>query len=126
MKQSIESVFQSYDNTSSSSLKIIGLKKGKKTKLGLGDTVLVVPKKFYVSKDIQKKKKYLGLIVGLKKKIKRPNGNVISSLDNKILTFTFQFKFLGTRVYGGVCREARGGSKEVTFKKVISYSCGTY
>lgn len=126
MRQSIESVFQSYDNTSASTLKIIGLKKGTKKFLSLGDVVLVVPKKFYVSKDIQKKKKYLGLIVGLKKKIKRPNGIVVSSLDNKILTLSFQFKFMGTRIYGGICREARGGSKETVFKKLISYSCGTY
>lgn len=126
MTQSIESVFNTYDNTSSTTLKILGFKKGKKKLLGLGDTVLVIPKKFYISKEIQKKKKYLGLIIGLKKKIKRLNGLTVSSLDNKILTFNFQFKFLGTRVYGGVCKEIRGGAKESLLKKVISYSNGTY
>lgn len=126
MRQSIESVFQSYDNTSASTLKIIGLKKGIKKSLNLGDIVLVVPKKFYVSKDIQKKKKYLGLIIGLKKSVRRPNGTVVASLDNKVLTLTPQFKFLGTRVYGGICREARGGFKETIYKKLITYSCGTY
>lgn len=126
MRQSIESVFHSYDNTSASTLKILGFKKGKKKLVGLGDVVLVIPKKFYISKDIQKKKKYLGIVIGLKKNVKRKNGLVVSSLDNKLLTFNFQFKFLGTRVYGGLCKETRGGAKETLLKKVISYSNGTY
>jgi len=64
--------------------------------------------------------------VGLKENTKRKNGIVVSSLDNKILLLNFQYKFLGTRVYGGICKEARGGSKETTFKRIIFYSQGTY
>jgi len=31
-------------------------------------------------------------------------------------------KFLGTRIYGPVCKEIRGGDKEVKFKRIISYA----
>jgi len=126
MRQAFESVFNVYDNTTASSVKLIGYKKGRKNNVGLGDLVLVVPKKFKTSKEIQKRKKYIGLVVGLKIKKKRKSGVCVASCDNRILLLNFQNKFLGTRVYGGICKEARGGSKENTFKKIISYSSGSY
>ena len=126
MVQASEFVLQVYDNTSAISVKIIGVKKGRQILRNTGDLVVVVPKKFYTTKEIQKRKKYIGLIIGLKKNIKRKNGIVISNLDNKILLFTFNLKFLGSRVYGGINKEIRGEKNEATFKKIITYSKGTY
>jgi len=126
MRQSIESVFSVYDNTSATSAKIIGYNKGKKNLVNLGDIALVVPKKFIITKEIQKKKKYIGLVIGIRRKIKRGNGCAITSFDNKVLLFSLQYKFLGTRVYGGFCKEARGGFRESLFKKAIGYSSGAF
>jgi len=126
VRQSFEFVFSVYDNTSAISAKVIGLRNGRKKFLELGDTAIAVPKRFYTSKEIQKRKKYLCLIVGVKKKVKRGNGTVLSSTDNKVLLFTYQMKFLGTRVYGGICKEVLSRPDEAVFKKVITYSGGSF
>lgn len=126
MKHSFESVFSVYDNTSASRVKIIGYKKGRMSSVRLGSALLVTPKAFLSSKDIQKKKKYIGLVVGLKRVVKRLNAVSISSLDNKMLLFSPQYKFLGSRVYGGVCKELKNTAEEVLYKRAITYASGIF
>jgi len=124
--QSIESYFEVYDNTPAKSVKIISINKGKKKFLSLGDIVTVIPKNFRRSKEMQKKKKYLGLIIGLKTRSNRKNGLTITSLNNKVLMLTQQKKFMGTRVYGGICKEAKLNLPEENYMKIYYYASGVF
>lgn len=90
---------------------------------GLGETVRVAIAKRKHKKNIIKKKLYFGLIITVKFKTKRLNGLFIKFDENRALTLNEQNKFLGTRVYGPICKEVRNlKKKKQEFKKIISYS----
>jgi large subunit ribosomal protein L14 len=74
-----------------------------------GDLILVSLTNFKNRKKVKKRTIYLGLIAGTRKWILRLDGSCFRFFVNKVLLFTRQFKFLGTRVYGAI-------SKEVKFK----------
>src|SRR3984893_14612135 len=90
-----------------------------------GDTILVTAKKFKHRKKIVKKKIYRALLISTTKGFRRPKGQTIRFHKNRVLMLSDQNKFLGTRVYGPICREIRGGKKEVQYKQIISYSRAT-
>lgn len=71
---------------------------------------------------IKKKKKYLALILGTKKKVNRKNGIFVKWSTNRVLLFSDQRKFLGSRVYGPICKEVRKGKKKIRYRSIISYS----
>jgi large subunit ribosomal protein L14 len=91
----------------------------------IGDTVLVTAKKVKHAKKIVKKKIYQALLISTTKGFRRPKGQTIRFHKNRVLMLSDQNKFLGTRVYGPICREIRGGKKEVQYKQIISYSRAT-
>lgn len=91
----------------------------------IGDTVLVSAKKVKHAKKIVKKKIYRALIISTAKGFRRPKGSTIRFRTNRILLLSDQNKFLGTRVDGPICREIRGGKKEIEYKKIISYARST-
>jgi large subunit ribosomal protein L14 len=91
----------------------------------IGDTVLVSAKKVKHAKKIVKKKIYRALIISTAKGFRRPKGRTIRFRTNRILLLSDQNKFLGTRVDGPICREIRGGKKEIEYKKIISYARST-
>jgi len=69
----------------------------------------------------------LGLIVALKYWVSRFDGSKIKFFSNRVLIFSKQYKFLGTRIYGGISKEIKMQSskdKKVRkhFQKIISYS----
>jgi ribosomal protein L14 len=69
---------------------------------------------------------YLGLIINTKWKTRRVNGHFIKFDYNRALTLSDQSKFLGTRVYGPICKEIRNSKKKKkNYKKIISYSGAT-
>ena len=77
-------------------------------------------------KEIIRKKVYFNVIVNTKQKHRRPNGIFIKFDRNRSLNLSEQLKFLGSRVYGPICKEIRGSAaKKLKFKKLISYSCST-
>jgi len=88
----------------------------------IGDTVLVSAKKVKHAKKIIKKKIYRALLISTAKGFRRPKGRTIRFRQNRVLILSEQDKFLGTRVYGPICREIRGGKKETQYKQIISYS----
>jgi large subunit ribosomal protein L14 len=105
-------------------LKVFGNSKKKFETLG-NLIQIVIQKKKNVKKNI-KKKIFFGLIISIKKKTKRLNGNFISCDNNRVLTISDQYKFLGTRVYGPISKEIRNSNKkQAMFKKIISYSGAT-
>jgi large subunit ribosomal protein L14 len=91
----------------------------------IGDTILVTAKKVKHGKKIIKKKIYKALLISTSKGFRRPKGQTIRFHQNRVLMLSDQNKFLGTRVYGPICREIRGGKKETQYKQIISYSHAT-
>ena len=103
-------------------IKVIG-----KSSIGnTGDLILVTLTNFKNRKKVKKRTIYLGLIAGTKKWILRSDGSCFRFFVNKILLFTRQFKFLGTRVYGAIGKEVKFKINLHTEKKhlhkVFSYS----
>jgi large subunit ribosomal protein L14 len=90
-----------------------------------GDIVLVTAKKLKPRKKIVKKKIYRALIISTTKGFRRPKGRTIKFHANRVLMLSDQKKFLGTRVYGPICREIPGGKNEIQYKQIISYSHST-
>lgn len=87
----------------------------------LSSVVRTVPKILDFSKPL-KKKNYLGLVISLKKITMRPQGVWLRFNKNRILNLNDSYKFLGTRVYGPLCREIRSPQNRSRYKKIISYS----
>jgi large subunit ribosomal protein L14 len=86
----------------------------------LGEIIKVTIYKRKYNKKIIKKKIFLCVIIALKRNIKRLNGHYIKFDSNRALTLSDNYKFLGTRVYGPICKEI----KKSIFKRIISYSKG--
>jgi large subunit ribosomal protein L14 len=85
----------------------------------------VTAKKVKHAKKIIKKKMYKALLISTTKGFQRPKGQTLRFHKNRVLMLSDQNKFLGTRVYGPICREIRGGKKEVQYKQIISYARST-
>lgn len=93
---------------------------------GLGQLIRVCIKRLDRSKKkVQKKKIYNALVVAVKNRTRRKDGTFVKFDKNRALILSDQNKFLGTRVYGPLCKEIRGGIKEVKYRKIIAYSGGT-
>ncbi len=90
--------------------------------VSLGKTVLVTAKKVKTGKKIVKKKLYSAVLIGTSKQKKRKKGYHIKFDENRVVLLSDQNKFLGTRIYGPICKEIRGGKKEVFYKQIISYA----
>lgn len=87
-----------------------------------GNIVLVTAKKVKPKKKIQKKKLYQALLIGTRKEKRRRKGYFVRFDKNRVILLTEQLKFLGTRIYGPICKEIRGGKNEITYKQIISYA----
>jgi large subunit ribosomal protein L14 len=124
----IESELKVVDNSGGKWAKCILIKKkGNKTWATIGTLILVTLKKFSHRKKVNKRTIYIGLIVGINFWISRLDGTFIRFFSNRILLFNKQFKFLGTRIYGGILKELkfmslREKKQKKYFQKVFSYS----
>lgn len=116
----LESVFSISDNSGVLYAKCIGLIGQKANSLTPGRIIIVMPEKVDFSKKV-KKKKYWGVITSLRRVHRRFSGITLCGFSNNILLLE-GYKFLGTRVYGPICREMRQGDGRIYFKKIISYS----
>lgn len=105
-----------------------GKKKGKYSIASIGILILVSLKKFSNKKKVNKRKVYIGLIVGMSYWLTRVDGIYVKLFSNRILLFSKQLKFLGTRVYGILLKEIKVKSftnkNKKYFKKIFSYSSG--
>ena len=102
-------------------IKILGSSKKKVATLGEIIRISIYKRKF--KKEIIKKKNYLNLIINLKCKTRRKNGIFLKFDRNRSLNLSEQLKFLGTRVYGPICKELRDTNRlQLQYKKIISYS----
>jgi large subunit ribosomal protein L14 len=117
-------ILKSADNSGARKIKCIKvLGVAPKNYANLGEIVLVVVQKLKNTKKVEKKKMYFGLIVSIKSKTKRIDGTFIKNDNNRVLLLTNVYKFLGTRVYGPICKEIRATLNiRIKYKKIISYS----
>lgn len=123
----IESKIKVADNSGAKNIKIIkALGSSEKKNIGLNDIVIVVVQNLVINKKVQKKKIYYGLILSTKYKNFRKDGSFIKFDFNRIILFSLLHKFLGTRLYGPICKELKRyllvkGQKE-RFQKIISHA----
>ncbi len=121
-----ESIVYSADNSGAKFLKCIAVL-NKKNHVGLiGDTLLVAVKKFVHRKKLKKKNIYFGLLVVTKQYTQRVDGIIVRFCSNRVLVFSKQFKFLGSRIYGGISKDIRlklnsGILDKKKYQKITSY-----
>ena len=119
-----KTILRSSDSSGAQLLKCIKIYGGfKKQKATLGDTVLVSVKKIKFRKKAEKKKMYFGVITAACEKSKRFDGSFIKFDKNKAAIFA-QNKFLGTRLYGPICKEIREKNFKNRYSQLISLSKG--
>ena len=88
----------------------------------LGDLITVTLRKFEKIKKLVKKKKYMGLLISVKRQKYRKNGYRLSFSKNRLLLFAENDKFIGTRVYGPSIRELKHELLIKRFQRIISHA----
>lgn len=79
----------------------------------LCDSMLVVPKKLKKRKKknarsmIQKRKKYIGLILSTRWNTRRRDGSFISFLKNSVILFSLKQKIMGSTIKIPLCKEIK-------------------
>lgn len=86
-------------------LKILGRKPKSCGKIG--DLIVISIKRIKINSKIKKKEIYRGIIVRLKKKIKRIDGSYISFGKNSIVLLNNKGYPIGNRIFGPVSKELR-------------------
>ena len=114
------------DNSGGKEVKCINVLGSSKQKYAtLGKIILVSAKVVTPKKKIGKKKLYRALLISTRKEQRRIRSTFIRFRKNRVLLLSEQDKFLGTRIYGPICKEIRGGANETSFKPIISYAKGS-
>lgn len=113
-----ETILNTADNSGAQTVKCLMIVK--KPVGFLGDVIKLTLKKFVTSKKLIKGKKYFGLLISIKKNKKRLNGYRLKFSQNRVLIFSENDKFVGTRVYGPTIRELKRKLLINRFKRVIS------
>lgn len=115
------------DNSGAKKIKILKKLGSSSIKnIRLNDLVSVVVQVLILQKQVQKKKIYFGLIISTRYKNLRIDGTFLKFDNNRIVLFSNTHKFLGTRLYGPICKELKFYLKFKTFRerfqKLISYA----
>ncbi len=124
----VETKLKSADNSGAKLLKCIKvLGNFKKRTAKCGDIILVCVKKLDRTKKIKKKTLYYALLISTKRKVKRLDGSLFSSQNNRVLMLSETYNFLGTRIYGFISKEIRLKKKSLAgYKKIVYYAKGTW
>ena len=114
------------DNSGAKLAKCIKLMGKQKISI-VGNLILITLLKFSRSKKVKKRTVYLGLIVATSYWTTRLDGFFIKFFSNRVLVLNKNFKFLGSRVYGGILKEIKiktlkDKNYHKFFEKIISYS----
>ena len=120
-----KTILRSADNSGAQILKCIKVYGGFRRRAAkLGDTVLVSVKKLKHKKKAEKKKMYSAVITAKRQQERRFDGSFIRFDRNKAAIY-LQNKFLGTRLYGPICKEIREKNYKNRYTALISVSKGT-
>jgi ribosomal protein L14 len=122
-----ESIVYATDNSGAKYLKCVAVFKKKTAFALIGNTVLVAVKNFVHRKKLKKAEIYFGLLVTAKQYSYRNEGSAVKFCSNRVIVFSKQFKFLGTRIYGGISRDIRiklnsGALDKKKYYKVAAYT----
>jgi large subunit ribosomal protein L14 len=122
-----QSILQASDNSGAKYLKCIDVISKNNSVAFIGNTVLVSIKKFVHKQKLKKTSIYFGLIITTRQYTYRIDGSTIKFCSNRVLVFSKQFKFLGTRIYGVVSKDIRiklnlGTLDKKKYQKALSYS----
>jgi large subunit ribosomal protein L14 len=125
-----ESILISADNAGPKKVKCLKLcnNVGNSRIMKLGQEIIVAIQKKRVKfrKKILDKKIFLGIIISTRSTTRRIDSSTIKFSKNRSLLMNSEFRYLGTRVYGPICKEIRNTkSKELKYKRIISYSSYT-
>jgi large subunit ribosomal protein L14 len=123
----VESILKSADNAGPKSVKCLKRLRnyGNRKVMGLGDEIVVAvqKKKVQFKKRKLDKKVFFAIIISTKSKTKRNGSVFVKFSDNRSLLLNEEYRYLGTRVYGPICKEIRDTKvKELKYKRIISYS----
>jgi len=111
------SMLQVADNTGAQLVMCIRVMGGSNRKYaGIGDVIVGVVKKAIPNMTVKAHEVIYGVIVRLRKPLRRPDGSYVSFADNAIVVISKDLNPRGTRVFGPVARELR----EKDFMKIIS------
>lgn len=119
-----KTTLRSADNSGAQILKCLRIYGGSgRKKANLGDTILVSVKKIKNQKKAERKKMYLGVITASGSASFRFDGTKIKFDRNKVAIFS-QGKFLGTRLYGPLCKEIKSKNFKNRYSQILSLSKG--
>lgn len=99
--------------------------KKKKEKAVLGDLLKISILKKKALKFKKQQKIFFGIILGLKKSSRRMSGIIIKQHSNRILPLALNFKLLGTRIYGPICKEIKFTRNYLKLKPILKLGKGT-
>lgn len=121
-----ETILYAADNSGAQIVKCIKILNGFRRRYAkLGNIIVVCLKKLYSFEKIDKKTLYYGLIIGSTKKTRRKDGSFIRFDANFVLILNDQSKFLGSRIYGPICKEIRSTNDASKYNQIISYAKAT-
>lgn len=117
----------SADNSGAQILTCIDVLKKNNSVAIIGSTLLLSVKLFVHTKKLKKKILYFGLLVTTRQLTYRVDGSAIKFGRNRVLIFSRQFKFLGTRIYGSISKDIRlklslGVLDKKKYHKALSYA----
>ena len=102
----IETKIKTSDNSGAVLVKCVNFKSAKCRYASLNSIISVVIRRRY-NPAVIKKKRYLGLVVSVKKKVCRADGSFIRFEENRIVLFSTKFKLLSTKLKGTLCNEVK-------------------
>jgi len=121
-------ILKKADNSGAKLMKCVHVLGGSKRKNAhLGDIIRVCLKRIdYTKENLAKIKKnvFNALIIGVTAKTKRRRGKYIKFDKNRAVLLSEKRKFLGTRVYGPLCKELKNSGRRYKFKKLTTYAHG--
>jgi large subunit ribosomal protein L14 len=88
----------------------------KKRYASIGDQIVVTVKKALPSGNVKKGTVVRGVVVRVRKEIRRPDGSYIRFDDNAVVLLNAAGEMMGTRIFGPVARELR----DKKFMKIVS------
>ncbi|MFH1825541.1 MAG: 50S ribosomal protein L14 [Candidatus Firestonebacteria bacterium] len=113
----VQSILDVADNTGAQRLMCIRVLGGTKHRYAsLGDIIVGTIKEAMPGKIVKKSEVVKGVIIRVKKEVRRKDGSYVKFDDNAIVIINEQLNPRGTRVFGPVARELR----EKNFMKIIS------
>lgn len=111
------SVLKVADNTGARKVMCIRVLGGSNRRYaGIGDVIVGVVKEAVPNMTVKKSEVVFGVIVRVRKPLRRPDGSYVVFDDNALVIITKERNPRGTRVFGPVARELR----EKEFMKIIS------